>query len=403
VGFLFITLFNICKPNKQTTKPNNKIKQRNSRAKVSQLPSSSSSQLPPSPSPAESSAVSPAPASLSDESSKESGPNANSVSGLQGMGIAVVLKNRNHIRTIEDKSADHIEREESRKQLGEEQRRKEHHRTLRSLEHRSRRHLVHKDQHARHEKNEAARKNHEEERVKKAAREETEKTERRDTEQRKQKADFERQEEEDNKRQEQHTKEGAKKTRKVEEHGEKKRENERLGVIFKEISRPSQGRVIKPASEIQFTGQYTYMLWLRIEKANGAWTNIFHKGSADGTRNPGMWIYPGRSALHVRSGSNSNWNNGCDVTEDLPIGEWTHLVLTHDGQGIRVFRNRKVVCESNYGAPLQNEGPLYFSDPWYQAANVEVADFRMVPRIVTEEEIDKAVRERRGLKKEKKR
>jgi len=358
--------------------------ERNSRAKLSQLPSS--------PVPvSESSAAS---RGLSDESS---GPSANSVNGLQGMGIAVVLKNRNHIRTIEDKSADHIEREESRKQLGEEQRRKEHHRTLRSLEHRSQKHLAKKEHNARHSKNEAARKNHEEEHVKKVAREETEKTDRRDEQQRKQKASFERQEEEDNKRQEQHNKEAAKKTRKVEEHHEKKRENERLGVIFREASRPVKGKVIKSASDIPFTGQYSYMLWLRIEQRNGPWSNIFHKGSVDGTRNPGIWVYPGRSTLHVRSGSNSNWNNGCDVSDDLPLGEWTHIVLTHDSQGVRVFRNGKSVCESNYGAPLQNDGPLYFSDPWYEAAAVEVADFRMVPRVVTEEEIDKAVRERRGL------
>jgi len=246
-------------------------------------------------------------------------------------------------------------------------------------------------------KNEAARKSHEEEHVKKAAREEIQKTDRRDDEQRKQKASFEKQEEEDNKRQEHHNKKNAEKTRKFEEHTEKRRENERLGVIFTKSSRPEKGKVIKPAGEIQFTGQYSYMLWVRIEKRNGPWTNIFHKGSADGTRNPGMWIYPGRSALHVRSGSNSNWNNGCDITEDLPLGEWTHIVLTHDSQGVRVFRNRKVVCESNYGAPLQNDGPLYFSDPWYEPASVDVADFRMVPRIVTEEDIDKAMREKRGL------
>jgi len=262
--------------------------------------------------------------------------------------------------------------------------------------------MAHGEHNARHEKNEAARKNHEEEHVKKAAREETEKLDRRDEEQRKQKASFEKQEEEDNKRQEQHTKEGAKKTRKVEEHHEKRRENERLGVIFTKSSRPEKGKVVKPASEIQFTGQYSYMFWVRIEKRNGPWTNIFHKGSADSTRNPGVWVYPGRSAIYIRSGSNSNWNNGCDITDDLPLGEWNHVAFTHDSQGIRVFRNAKVVCESNYGAPVQNDGPLYFGDPWYEPASADVADLRMLPKIVTEEEVEKAMGEKRGLKKREK-
>ena len=69
---------------------------------------------------------------------------------------------------------------------------------------------------------------------------------------------------------------------------------------------------------------------------NDQWGNIMHKGPVDYQRNPAVWFYPSDLFMHVRSGSPSNWNNGCDITTRFKINQWTHVAFTHDYVGLKV-------------------------------------------------------------------
>lgn len=321
--------------------------------------------------------------------SSDQGPAAN-VNGLAGMGIAVVLRNRNHIRTIEDKSADHVEREESRKQLGEEQKRKEHYRRITAAADKARRDREMADANHREGRADDARKLAEEQSQKKVTREESDKTQRQQENQQKAKASDERKREQDEKREDQRQKEEAKKAETVQEQNNKKEEDTKNGVLRKPVFKPVQGSVLRDAAAIGFTGEFTYMFWLRPLERQGPWANIFHKGVTDGTRNPAVWFYPGQTRLHVRSGTSRDSNAGCDPETHPGTGEWTHVAITHNSWGIRVYFGGNQVCESPIGAPLRNDGPLYTSNPWYVSARCDLSDFRFTANIQPLAAIQKA-------------
>ena len=67
----------------------------------------------------------------------------------------------------------------------------------------------------------------------------------------------------------------------------------------------------------------------------GGWRNIIHVTATGGNccsygdRIPGVWFYPGTRRLHIRDGSNSEGNAGCDQAEgELPAGVTTEVVVS---------------------------------------------------------------------------
>ena len=65
------------------------------------------------------------------------------------------------------------------------------------------------------------------------------------------------------------------------------------------------------------------------------WASIFHFSATGnnccsyGDRIPGVWFYPGTRRLHIRDGSNSEGNAGCDQAEgELPAGVTTEVVVS---------------------------------------------------------------------------
>jgi len=167
--------------------------------------------------------------------------------------------------------------------------------------------------------------------------------------------------------------------------------------------RISYNQILRGSSDIPFRNAYTYMFWVRPVSVYGDWRNIMHKGQDNVNRNPAIWFYPGQLRLHVRSGTaqNPDWgnggNNGCDPERQLPLSQWTHFALIHDGTGMRVYLNGQLSCQANIGGPVENSGPLYISDPWHSAAVADLADFRYYSRAVPYDIIQQAYSARRGL------
>jgi len=166
------------------------------------------------------------------------------------------------------------------------------------------------------------------------------------------------------------------------------------GQIRGDPFQPIQGHVIAQANQISFSGVYTYMLWVKALNRVGGWGNIFHKGANDGQRNPAVWLWPNSLTLYVRSGNRQGGDNGCNSGAHVVIGEWTHIAVVHDGTGIYVYQNGFQICQNPTSGPIENTGPLYVSDPWYQAANALVADLRHVPASLSWNNIYKAYKSR---------
>ena len=107
-----------------------------------------------------------------------------------------------------------------------------------------------------------------------------------------------------------------------------------------------------------------------------AWRSIVHFGQSH-TYLPAFYLYPGSTRLEVcmeRQGGHIC----CNPEETLPVGEVTHVGVRLVGETFTVSFNGQQKCIT--GGFYQNRIPaqpsvdVWFSDPWYPAADVTVAN-----------------------------
>jgi hypothetical protein len=58
----------------------------------------------------------------------------------------------------------------------------------------------------------------------------------------------------------------------------------------------------------------------------------------------GIWIIPGIMALHVRFGTDVDWNEGFDQTSALPLDEATVVTIQTGGKIVRVSTRKYLQC-----------------------------------------------------------
>jgi len=151
------------------------------------------------------------------------------------------------------------------------------------------------------------------------------------------------------------------------------------------------------ADVIAKANSQTWMFWILPLGITPQWGSILHKGASNEQRNLGIWFHPGRTRLHVRSGTRRGWNDGADPDpeQDLVPFEWSHVAVTHTEGHLRVYLNGNQVSQTVIPSPLTNDGPLYLGDPWYDAALAFVSDVRFVDSALDATEVKKVFFQRK--------
>jgi hypothetical protein len=97
----------------------------------------------------------------------------------------------------------------------------------------------------------------------------------------------------------------------------------------------------KPAPiGIAYTGNVTYTLTFAvyITRTFGEWRNLICLGVKDSDRTPSIFIVPGRTTLHVRHATATDWNFGINSTDyALPLNKWVAVTVIVDKTQMSVF------------------------------------------------------------------
>jgi len=126
-------------------------------------------------------------------------------------------------------------------------------------------------------------------------------------------------------------------------------------------------------------GDYTIEFDITVQSVLAPWTNILHVSTGtDGSRAPGIWLYPNDTKLHVRIGDTTNTNWGLD-TDSLPIGQKVHVKLVTQGSNITLAVDKKVYTETQpTKRPTGSGYTVYLSDPWFQPANAIIENLSYI-------------------------
>ncbi|CAG8592845.1 569_t:CDS:2, partial [Ambispora gerdemannii] len=110
-------------------------------------------------------------------------------------------------------------------------------------------------------------------------------------------------------------------------------------------------------------------LRLNILNNHPNWACVFHKGEADTSRTPSLWLTPNNSAPHARFSTIDNWNLGIDSVD----GIWNGF------QSIQQVQTDKIIF---------NNGPLRIgNDTFWDGITGQISNFRYYNWRLSAEEV----------------
>ena len=96
-----------------------------------------------------------------------------------------------------------------------------------------------------------------------------------------------------------------------------------------------------------------------------------------GNRIPAIFFRTDSTSMHVRQGTQSNSNDGCDDCGELTLNEWSKVVILQYVD-LTVSVNDEVCCTNNNYSdldPARDNVKVYASDSYYAASSVLIKDF----------------------------
>jgi hypothetical protein len=145
--------------------------------------------------------------------------------------------------------------------------------------------------------------------------------------------------------------------------------------------------------------QYTAAIWFKSVKSNDAWVGVFgrpgrHYNFWAGDSQKDNWF------VHHRYRDGTNTSNGTGDARSFPHGEWTHVVLTNDGDTSVTYVNGLSKTTGNVGTLTYTTNPLYIganldsgTNAWYEGL---IDDFRLYGVALSAEEVLKAYNDGKG-------
>ncbi|KAF0453686.1 concanavalin A-like lectin/glucanase [Gigaspora margarita] len=131
--------------------------------------------------------------------------------------------------------------------------------------------------------------------------------------------------------------------------------------------RAKDQRVINHADLPVVKDEISITLRLKLQSHASSWATIFHKGTADLIRTPGLWLTANNSKLHPRFTGNFDHNAGIMAVGDgLSLEKWYHIAYTLsnsekrldvyvDGEWLGFYCIQDVKKQK----VIFNDGPLY--------------------------------------------
>merc|ERR1719420_2678957 len=132
---------------------------------------------------------------------------------------------------------------------------------------------------------------------------------------------------------------------------------------------------------------YTVGFTITPKELVGEWANIIHVSATGnnccnyGDRIPGIWFYANTYRFHIRDGSPSEGNAGCDPTEHLTQDVATAVRVEFRAFMMEVYYDDVKVCEAARmdGRTTHANARIWLPDDWHAAAEAIVDDVYILP------------------------
>ena len=153
-------------------------------------------------------------------------------------------------------------------------------------------------------------------------------------------------------------------------------------VLISSVGRQPQRNVLLTTMRTAETFELSFDITPHESAPANEWRNILHFGHYDLQKLPALSLCPGSTRLNVDMTDGDMEIHSYDLYFDLPVGQVTHVSVRVVSNVLTVYINNRYVWDDG-GISNQVVGqpyvPVWFSDPWYSAANVTVANLVYTP------------------------
>nr|CAG8573304.1 2605_t:CDS:2 [Entrophospora candida] len=135
----------------------------------------------------------------------------------------------------------------------------------------------------------------------------------------------------------------------------------------------SENKIVQHDELPMVNDELSVTLYLKVKSISSNWACIFHKGTENSIRTPGLWLHPNKTTLYTRFSGNWAWDAGIEIR---PLHRlFMDRILWH-----RECSDAKV---------LFNTGPLHIGSAFDQGFTGEISNFRYFNWRLSAKEVEK--------------
>ncbi|MEM8944055.1 MAG: LamG domain-containing protein [Planctomycetota bacterium] len=133
---------------------------------------------------------------------------------------------------------------------------------------------------------------------------------------------------------------------------------------------------------------FALSFWIKPTTETTSWHTIFQKGTTNVPRGPGVWIDDTGTDLHVSMATTTNNNWGDDNGYQMPIDEWTHVVVQANAGELQYYINGSLQkTRTISGTIVGAEGPISVGPTYSYLTPGTLDDVRYYSRALDSHEI----------------
>ena len=130
--------------------------------------------------------------------------------------------------------------------------------------------------------------------------------------------------------------------------------------------------------EIDIGQNMMYSMEITVNSIPTGWASIFHCGSANTIRQPGIWLHPESddqgatyTGFHISYSTTTNYNPWVNPTPHVQIGQKYELKIVIQDGYLRIYLDGvEVHAEGGNIHNILEDEPCFAGDPWYEGADV---------------------------------
>jgi len=135
---------------------------------------------------------------------------------------------------------------------------------------------------------------------------------------------------------------------------------------------------------------FAISLWLKLRSAGqGFYRTILHHGAFADERAPALYLQPHEPRLALRMSTGSNFNEGMDSRTELPINQFTHVVIVSHGSLLMLYINGELDAAHSFkGTRSFNPGPMHVGRfPDAPGVDGTVSNFQFFDHILSSDDV----------------